>query len=272
MGRLPHQTSPRHLPWNPQDNSCWYLGTGWHLNQQPLCLTTGPRVSLFRFSLFLFTFPFSNWELFPHIMNVAARVCRSPDSWAWSDHPQISLTHSPTPPQCSTRALMALINNLGIVYHQYCSSSIVAVVAIVVGIIPRFGYCIHCGFISRFCGYIWGYCGGELFSIFFLFFFTAGCFSCRGVVQVVVLPSDHQRDLFLIVNIPLLICWFLAENTPLSIESGWWLYCEFNSILTNIWVEGSFDVWQPCIGIVSQLMVELLFAQFCIGIDCAILW
>ncbi len=111
LGRLPHQTSPRHLPWNPQDNSCWYLGTGWHLSHQPLCLTTGPQVSLFRYSLFLFTFPFSNWELFPHIMNVAARVCRSPDSWPWSDQPQISLTHSPTPPNCSSRASMALINN-----------------------------------------------------------------------------------------------------------------------------------------------------------------
>jgi hypothetical protein len=31
--------------------------------------------------------------------------------------------HSPTPPKCSTRAIVALINNLGIVYHQYCSSS-----------------------------------------------------------------------------------------------------------------------------------------------------
>ena len=49
--------------------------------------------------------------------------CRSPDSWLWTDHSQISLTHSPTPPKCSTRTIMALINNLGIVYHQYCSSS-----------------------------------------------------------------------------------------------------------------------------------------------------
>jgi hypothetical protein len=49
--------------------------------------------------------------------------CRSPDSWPWSDHPQISLMHSPTPHKCSTRALMTLINNLGSVYHQYCSSS-----------------------------------------------------------------------------------------------------------------------------------------------------
>jgi hypothetical protein len=63
------------------------------------------------------------WALFPHIMNVAARVCRSPDSWPWTDHSQISLIHSPPPPKCSTRPIMALINNLGIVYHQYCSSS-----------------------------------------------------------------------------------------------------------------------------------------------------
>ena len=49
--------------------------------------------------------------------------CRSPDSWLWTDHTQISLSHSPTPPKCSTRAIVALINNLGIVYHQYCSSS-----------------------------------------------------------------------------------------------------------------------------------------------------
>jgi hypothetical protein len=57
-------------------------------------------------------------------MNVAARVCRSPDSWPCTDHAQISLIHSPTPPKCSTRAIVALINNLGIVYHQYCSSSV----------------------------------------------------------------------------------------------------------------------------------------------------
>ena len=44
--------------------------------------------------------------------------CRSPDSWPWSDHTQISLTYSPTPPKCSMRAIMGLINNLGIVYHQ----------------------------------------------------------------------------------------------------------------------------------------------------------
>jgi hypothetical protein len=56
-------------------------------------------------------------------MNVAARVCRSPDSWPSTDHAQISLIHLPTPPKCSTRAILALINNLGIVYHQYCSSS-----------------------------------------------------------------------------------------------------------------------------------------------------
>ncbi len=46
-----------------------------------------------------------------------------PASWVWTDHTQISLPHSPTPPKCSTRAIGTLINNLGIVYHQYCSSS-----------------------------------------------------------------------------------------------------------------------------------------------------
>jgi len=60
---------------------------------------------------------------FRHIMNVTPRVCRYPDSWSWTDQSQISLMHSPTPPKCSTRAIVALINNLGIVYHQYCSSS-----------------------------------------------------------------------------------------------------------------------------------------------------
>jgi hypothetical protein len=60
-------------------------------------------------------------------MNVATRVCRSPDSWAWTDHSQISLPHLPTPPKCSTGAILALINNLGIVYHQYCSSSFTGV-------------------------------------------------------------------------------------------------------------------------------------------------
>ena len=49
--------------------------------------------------------------------------CRSPVSWPWTDHAQISLIHSRTPPKCSMRAIVALINNLGIVYHQYCSSS-----------------------------------------------------------------------------------------------------------------------------------------------------
>ncbi len=46
-----------------------------------------------------------------------------PASWVWTDHTQISLPHLPTPPKCSTRAIGTLINNLGIVCHQYCSSS-----------------------------------------------------------------------------------------------------------------------------------------------------
>jgi hypothetical protein len=31
LGWLPHQTSPRHVPWNPQNHSCGHLRTGWHL-------------------------------------------------------------------------------------------------------------------------------------------------------------------------------------------------------------------------------------------------
>jgi hypothetical protein len=47
------------------------------------------------------------------------RTSMHPASWAWTDHTQLSLPHLPTPPKCSTRANLALINNLGIVYHQY---------------------------------------------------------------------------------------------------------------------------------------------------------
>jgi hypothetical protein len=36
-------------------------------------------------------------------------------------------------------------------------------------------------------------------------------------------------------------------------------------------VGGSINVWQPYVGIGSGIMVELLLAQFLIGIDCAIL-
>jgi hypothetical protein len=108
--------------------ACRHLGLVGHLKLPPkTCLTTGPRVSLFRFSLILFSFAklvFSTEHYFPHISNVATRVCRSTDSWEWRDRPQITVTHLPTPPKCSTRVIMALINNLGIVYHQYCSSSI----------------------------------------------------------------------------------------------------------------------------------------------------
>ena len=41
-----------------------------------------------------------------------------------TDRPLLPGSHAtPTPPKCNTRAIVALINNLGIVYHQYCSSS-----------------------------------------------------------------------------------------------------------------------------------------------------
>jgi hypothetical protein len=36
-------------------------------------------------------------------------------------------------------------------------------------------------------------------------------------------------------------------------------------------VGGRNNVWQPYVGIGSGIMVELLLAQFLIGIDCAIL-
>ncbi len=122
LGRLPYQAPPGHLPRSAPNHACWNLGTTRPIvlvlllpNRQP----TGFPLQVF---LFILLFPIY-WPLFPHIMNVAARVCRSPDSRAWTDHTQVSLPHSPTPPECSTRANLALINNLGIVYHQYCSSS-----------------------------------------------------------------------------------------------------------------------------------------------------
>jgi hypothetical protein len=58
---------------------------------------------------------------FPHIVIVAARVCKSPDSQEQIVRTQIWLTYFLTPPKCSTRAIIALINNLGIVCHQNCS-------------------------------------------------------------------------------------------------------------------------------------------------------
>ncbi len=69
--------------------------------------------------LFLPTFIFFTDHYFPHIVNVAARVCISPDSQEQIVRPQIWLTYSPTPPKCSTRAIIALINNLYIIYHQH---------------------------------------------------------------------------------------------------------------------------------------------------------
>ena len=52
--------------------------------------------------------------------------CKSPDFQGPTDGPQLWVTYSPTPTptKCSTRAIMALVYSLGIVHHQYCSSSI----------------------------------------------------------------------------------------------------------------------------------------------------
>jgi hypothetical protein len=69
-------------------------GTQWVLKPIPRSLLPmSPQVLPHRFSLFLF--PYISYvclqaeHYFPHIVNVAARVCRSPDSWVWADHPQI---------------------------------------------------------------------------------------------------------------------------------------------------------------------------------------
>jgi hypothetical protein len=102
-------------------------GPWWVLKPIPSSLLPmSPLVFPCRFSLFLFPcisyVCLSAEHHFPHIVHDAARVCISPDSRVRTGHPQIWLTYSPTPPKCSTRALLALINNLGIVYHQYCSS------------------------------------------------------------------------------------------------------------------------------------------------------
>jgi hypothetical protein len=56
-------------------------------------------------------------------LNITNKVCGSSDSWVLTDHPQILVMYLQTPLKCSLRALKTLINNLSIVYHQYCSSS-----------------------------------------------------------------------------------------------------------------------------------------------------
>jgi hypothetical protein len=68
-------------------------GLRWVLKPIPRSLLPmSPRVFPCRFSLFFFhiyhMYVF-NLKYFPHIVNVSARVCTSPDSWVWTDHPQI---------------------------------------------------------------------------------------------------------------------------------------------------------------------------------------
>ncbi len=69
-------------------------GPWWVLNPIPRSpLPMSPWIFPCRFSLFLFPYiscvyhPAEHY--FPHIVNVVARVCRSPDSQVWTDHPQI---------------------------------------------------------------------------------------------------------------------------------------------------------------------------------------
>jgi hypothetical protein len=104
-----------------QDQFCYYLDAGWadytpnttltptikpieaHMQVTGLrwvlkpipcaLLPVSPRVFPCRFSFFLQPYIshvcLQAKHYFPHIVNVATRVCRSPDSWVWIDHPQI---------------------------------------------------------------------------------------------------------------------------------------------------------------------------------------
>ncbi len=81
--------------------------------------------SLRDFPNFIFCrlFPFSS-ILFAHIWDVAARVWRTPDSHyvrTINTHQEVQTAN--TTNKCRPGAHRAPINKLGIIYHQYCSSS-----------------------------------------------------------------------------------------------------------------------------------------------------
>ena len=67
LGQLPHQTSPRHLPWSPQDNSCWYLGTAWHLRPK----SSAPLPNHWPTGFPLQVFPFSFYPSFSKLRNIS---------------------------------------------------------------------------------------------------------------------------------------------------------------------------------------------------------
>ena len=75
LGWLPHQTPTGYLPWSPPKYSCRHLGPGRHITLLPIL----PNYWLAGFPLQVFPFYFfSSTNYYPHIMNVATRVCRSP--------------------------------------------------------------------------------------------------------------------------------------------------------------------------------------------------
>jgi hypothetical protein len=83
----------KHHPDNYHEAHCSSHAGYWAVVTQAhsfSCTTIGSRVSPCGFSLFLFAvFYFLTEYYFPHIVNDAARVCRSQDSWEQTDRPQI---------------------------------------------------------------------------------------------------------------------------------------------------------------------------------------
>jgi hypothetical protein len=74
----------------------WSLvGTEAHSPLSPNHELMGFPTQAFPYRISCFLFPYISHvclqaeHYFPHIVNVAARVCRSPISWVWADHPQI---------------------------------------------------------------------------------------------------------------------------------------------------------------------------------------
>jgi hypothetical protein len=102
-----------------------------------LCQTIGPRIFPQGFSHFYFLplFTFSS-ILFSHILDVAARVSRSPDSYYGQTIVSQVMQTANTTNKYRVGAHQAPINNLGIDYHQYCSFSLRATLAVSVVALP----------------------------------------------------------------------------------------------------------------------------------------
>jgi hypothetical protein len=108
-------------------------------------------------------------------------------------------------------------------------------------------------------------------------FFTAGFFFLLGICSGGAFafgPREQSRaDRRLsIVDLPILCYDEIGReyfHRLLRAVGGIIVYSI--SISAIIGVGGSINVWQPYVGIGSKIMVELLIAQFLIGIECAIL-